>query len=1470
MSRKNNISDVPQSEQITMELLKYQNKCLVSQKQDNLNKIINLQNEVKQLKLENQNHTSLYTNFWSAWRVFSIKLENINEIIKQQTDGQQKLQSSFKKTFDILLDIQNIPEQIKTATNEEFNKTTQNKCQDFVKQFETIYVQFQIEHKQYMDLLISKYEYYNENTSIEDSLKKAYTDAIEAQNKIKELSNFLQNEKYKFMDFQNSMEIDQVYIKLDEVQKLLEQEILSNYQNLNQQINKLLEDQKVNEELNNENYVCSCGQKEIDPILKEEIQHFKKIQQQLESGQLVNNSIDNQKNKDNNNNDKMELESNKEEYQQHMLSKHNENLTTNEKLNVQAKQIKDLIDEKSHLQRQLKQLQMEKTNLDEQFINSKLFNNLCQQGEEIEEEIRELIDKNKQENQKLQQELENKINFSKNNMQQMEKEIEQLLSRNQNSDISGKLSELQAKTRAQEQQIFDLEYVEKNEQLKVENSTLKAQMTPEVLNIDIKYPKDKVQEVLKQYPYVKEMINFMKQRDEKSNKYKKINEQYLKEIKGLKSQTEQYYSEVDFTQQGFDEKKKENTELEESLKNKDNQLRSFEHEKVKEKMSFQQEIESYKIKIEADKSTNQSQIHAISELQKQIQNLEKEKQILQTMNLEYQNQNQSIQDKIEALAKENQGYIEQLKLIQQVKDSGQIINQDVIKENEKLEQQLKENTLVLKQNMEKLNNSQDDYLKYQLQEFNILHIKLCLKQYYFPPWNIPRWIYYFIQKPGYPPPQTEGASPPSMQRNNSINNNLWQKRSVKPPKTSSQITSQFIDSNKDFLNPKFANEDEISKQKEIELEYNYSKELNHFHLKKSRKIGKDKENRQNNDNSSDDESYTNSGGYKNNRNRLNSQSLANLQLNSTKLPKLQTDQQSNSKRSYTPISQANKVQLPLNQNGKDLNSPKNDSDKKDQDENNKYQKSQKQVRKNHIVQISHLSKAGANLLGTKTNQDNFLIKKNLNGKPERYLLCVFDGHGQYGHQVSAFLKNTLVSNQVQMYNFSFILVLNQYISIYKFLGKIENNFQRDLECEDDEFVKSSLNLSFLQTSQALLESSIEVQYSGSTCVCVLIINNTIWSANVGDSRAVISRGLGFSSYKIEELTEDQKVDSPVELQRILAKGGRAEPYRDENGGQLGPYRVWLKDQDIPGLAMARSFGDIVATEAGVISTPEIKKFNMTEEDRYIIIASDGVWEFINSQQASNMVQSYYIKNQPDQACSKLVKESISLWKQNDDVIDDITAVIAFFKRPQKGFQKINQIELQEADNNVENQVEDQNNNQNTNEEIIQDQQQNPDNQMNQQEQNQEWIQFQKQEQQIQQQNTEGIKNLQIKNLKKKKKKSNNKSEHFSSGRLLKPQNVHSQQWDPSFTNDRLKLRKAQFVKIDKKWDPSFINERLPLDKIKVEKISKPYQIKRSLDDNLINCRYEPWNPSFINDKLQPRKVVFQKLPKIQQLKFTLF
>lgn len=126
-------------------------------------------------------------------------------------------------------------------------------------------------------------------------------------------------------------------------------------------------------------------------------------------------------------------------------------------------------------------------------------------------------------------------------------------------------------------------------------------------------------------------------------------------------------------------------------------------------------------------------------------------------------------------------------------------------------------------------------------------------------------------------------------------------------------------------------------------------------------------------------------------------------------------------------------------------------------------------------------------------------------------------------------------------------------------------------------------------------------------------------------------------------------------------GGRVEPIKGPNNTFLGPMRVWLKDEDSPGLAMSRSLGDQQAHIAGVITEPEVLKFQLTPDDKFIVIASDGIWEFMENETVAKIVWPFYIQHSPEAAGNALVRAAAAKWKEFDTVIDDITCVIIFLE-----------------------------------------------------------------------------------------------------------------------------------------------------------------------------------------------------------------
>ena len=161
-------------------------------------------------------------------------------------------------------------------------------------------------------------------------------------------------------------------------------------------------------------------------------------------------------------------------------------------------------------------------------------------------------------------------------------------------------------------------------------------------------------------------------------------------------------------------------------------------------------------------------------------------------------------------------------------------------------------------------------------------------------------------------------------------------------------------------------------------------------------------------------------------------------------------------------------------------------------------------------------------------------------------------------------------------------------------------------------------------------------------------------------RSVIGRLSSNGTWTSHDLTRDHKPTEPDEKRRIEMNNGRIQPFIDEDTGEfIGPQRVWIKEDDVPGLAMTRSFGDQVAAMVGVMSEPEIFEYELKEEDKFFLVASDGVWEFITSNECINIIKDFYIKKDMEHCCEYLYKESKKRWMKEEEVVDDITMILVY-------------------------------------------------------------------------------------------------------------------------------------------------------------------------------------------------------------------
>ncbi|XP_010443659.1 PREDICTED: probable protein phosphatase 2C 78 [Camelina sativa] len=123
---------------------------------------------------------------------------------------------------------------------------------------------------------------------------------------------------------------------------------------------------------------------------------------------------------------------------------------------------------------------------------------------------------------------------------------------------------------------------------------------------------------------------------------------------------------------------------------------------------------------------------------------------------------------------------------------------------------------------------------------------------------------------------------------------------------------------------------------------------------------------------------------------------------------------------------------------------------------------------------------------------------------------------------------------------------------------------------------------------------------GSTAVVSVLTPDKIIVANCGDSRAVLCR-----NGKAIALSSDHKPDRPDELDRIEAAGGRVI--------------YWDGPRVLGVLAMSRAIGDNYL-KPYVISKPEVTVTDRVNEDDFLILASDGLWDVVSNETACSVVR----------------------------------------------------------------------------------------------------------------------------------------------------------------------------------------------------------------------------------------------------------
>lgn len=278
------------------------------------------------------------------------------------------------------------------------------------------------------------------------------------------------------------------------------------------------------------------------------------------------------------------------------------------------------------------------------------------------------------------------------------------------------------------------------------------------------------------------------------------------------------------------------------------------------------------------------------------------------------------------------------------------------------------------------------------------------------------------------------------------------------------------------------------------------------------------------------------------------------------------------------------------------------------------------------------------------NQDAMLVLENFAAQRGTIFCGVFDGHGPDGHLVARMVRDVLPQRIASCWQ-SFYSTANHGPSLERAAGD-----PLLITAWKESFVKAHK----VMDRELLLLDEVDCVSSGTTAVTLVKQGNDLYIGNVGDSRAVLGMAADDSSLMALQLTIDLKPNLPKEAERIKRLKGRVFALRSEPSVK----RVWLPHLNSPGLAMARSFGDYCLKNFGVISEPLITYRKLSVRDRFIVLASDGVWDVLSNEQVVYIVASV---SKRSLAARAVVENAARAWRVRRPTsrVDDCTALCFF-------------------------------------------------------------------------------------------------------------------------------------------------------------------------------------------------------------------
>jgi len=272
---------------------------------------------------------------------------------------------------------------------------------------------------------------------------------------------------------------------------------------------------------------------------------------------------------------------------------------------------------------------------------------------------------------------------------------------------------------------------------------------------------------------------------------------------------------------------------------------------------------------------------------------------------------------------------------------------------------------------------------------------------------------------------------------------------------------------------------------------------------------------------------------------------------------------------------------------------------------------------------------------------------------------VYDGHG--GRSVSEYLRTHLYP--------IFQLSLKSTVTV-------EEAFVKSFARVDEDYIKGINPAALYQRAS---------RTAGSCGIVVYLQGKKLFTANVGDSRAILTK----RTLECVPLSKEQKVSDDEERSLVIQRTGDSRPFfknpREAEFDPCAPERL------LGHLMVTRAFGDAFLKVKNlapqhvqqfqlpyITSEPVVTSYSLADnEDDFVVLGSDGLWDMITNEEVAHFLHERSHEWDSTNVAQKLVEHILKgiaermgvayndLITQSSELLDDITVIVVNLKKRKK-------------------------------------------------------------------------------------------------------------------------------------------------------------------------------------------------------------